>query len=245
MDKSRIANEQALEFVSEHQKIFLQNISNNLATFIESSFLKVLFDKSLSAPVDKAQLLTMMFGDSADLVNFTSQSQATNIQPTTLSLIFSIAFYVSSLSWDTFMHHFYAKFEDMGDNNDTDDEVDESSEDEIDTGDSDQMIVDLGKQTSNTVSDKPPVLPDKKMVSVDQTVTSETSQKKKQMCVSDDKQTKNQSTMTKPDAQTSINKPQQKGKKSSDIMTNYILIGSAHKCYLNFARFSERFVVNL
>ncbi|PKY59137.1 hypothetical protein RhiirA4_481631 [Rhizophagus irregularis] len=36
------------------------------------------------------------FGEAANPTNFTSQAQATNIQPTTLSLIFSIALYVSS-----------------------------------------------------------------------------------------------------------------------------------------------------
>ncbi|RGB36288.1 hypothetical protein C1646_758250, partial [Rhizophagus diaphanus] len=96
-----------------------------------------------------------MFSESADPKNFTSQAQATNIQPTTLSLIFSIALYVLFSSWDTFKHHFYATFGDMGDD-DTDDEVDEPSEDEIDTGDSDQMIDDLGKQTPNTAYDMPP-----------------------------------------------------------------------------------------
>ncbi|RGB27022.1 hypothetical protein C1646_769658 [Rhizophagus diaphanus] len=154
MDKRRITDKQALEFVSEHQDMFLQNVSTHLESFIHSGFLKTLFDKNPSVPVDKTQLLITMFGESADPANFTSQAQATNIQPTTLSLIFSIAFYVSSQSWDSFMHHFYATFGDMGDVDDTDDEVDESSEDEIDTGDSDQMIVDLGKQTPNTASDK-------------------------------------------------------------------------------------------
>ncbi|RGB31313.1 hypothetical protein C1646_764249 [Rhizophagus diaphanus] len=127
-----------------------------------------------------------------------------------------MAFYVSSSSWDSFMHHFYATFGD----------IDESSEDEIDTGDSDQMIVETGKQIPNTASDKPPVLPDKEMAPVDQTVTPEISQKKKQKSkarVSDDKQTKNQSTTAKPDAQTSVNKSQQKGKKSPDNETNHIL----------------------
>ncbi|RGB30176.1 hypothetical protein C1646_765670 [Rhizophagus diaphanus] len=137
MDKRRIADEQAVQFVSEHQQIFLQNVSNTLASFIEFSFLKTIFDKDPSAPVDKAQLLKMMFGESADPANFTSQSQATNISPNTLSLIFSIAIYVSSSSWNNFMNYFYATFGDMGDVDDTDDEVDESSEDEIDTGNSD------------------------------------------------------------------------------------------------------------
>ncbi|RGB33582.1 hypothetical protein C1646_788595 [Rhizophagus diaphanus] len=154
-----------------------------------------------------------MFGESADSINFTSQSQATNIQPS---------------SWDSFMHYFYATFGDMGDVDDTDDEVDKPSEDEIDTGDSDQMIDDLGKQTPNTVSDKPPVLPDKEMAPVDQTVTPEIFQKKKQKSkarVSDDKQTTDQSTTAKPDAQTSAKKPQQKGEKSPDKETNYIMTG--------------------
>ncbi|RGB35345.1 hypothetical protein C1646_759426 [Rhizophagus diaphanus] len=177
MDKSRITEEQALLFVSEHQEIFLQNVSNHLESFIHSSFLKTLFDKNPSVPVNKVQLLITMFGESADPVNFTSQAQATNISPNTLSLIFSIAFYVSSSSWDSFKHHFYTTFGDMG-NDDTDDDVDESSEDEIDFGDSDQMIVKTGKQSPNTVFDKPPVLSDKEMAPVDQTVTPKTSRKK-------------------------------------------------------------------
>ncbi|RGB43656.1 hypothetical protein C1646_661384 [Rhizophagus diaphanus] len=154
---------QDLYNLQKEDPVHVLKILKEGATFIESGFLKVLFDKSLSAPGNKAQLLTTMFSDSADPANFTSQSQATNIQLTTLSLIFSIALYVSSSSWDTFMHHFYAEFGDMGDDDDTDDDVDDSSEDEIDTGDLDQMIIDLGKQTPNTASDKPPVLPDKKM----------------------------------------------------------------------------------
>ncbi|RGB36102.1 hypothetical protein C1646_667188 [Rhizophagus diaphanus] len=91
--------------------------------------------------------------------------------------------------WDSFMHYFYATFGDMGDVEDTDDE-DESSEDEINTGDSDQMIVELGKQIPKTASDKPPVLPDKEIAPVYQTVTPEISRKKKQKRkarVSDDK----------------------------------------------------------
>ncbi|RGB30910.1 hypothetical protein C1646_793010 [Rhizophagus diaphanus] len=124
---------------------------------------RTLFEKNPPVPTNKTQLLTAMFGKSANLTNFTSQAQTTNIQPTTLSLLFSMAFYMSSLSWDSFMHHYYATFGDMGDEKDTDDEFDESSEDEIDTGDSDQIIIDLGKQTPNTASDKPPVLPDKEM----------------------------------------------------------------------------------
>ncbi|RGB30609.1 hypothetical protein C1646_793587 [Rhizophagus diaphanus] len=211
MDKRKIANEQAAQFVSEHHEIFLQNVSNHLESFIHSSFLKTLFEKNPSVPVDKAQLLITMFGESADPKNFTNQAQAMNIQPTTFSLIFSIAFYVSFQSWNSFMHHFYTTFGDMDDVDDTDDEVDKSSEDEIDTGDLDQIVVDLGKQTPNTVSDKPPVLPDKEMAPINQTVTPETSRKKQQKSkarVSDDKQTKNQSTTAKPDTQTSVNKPQ-------------------------------------
>ncbi|RGB23774.1 hypothetical protein C1646_805900 [Rhizophagus diaphanus] len=224
MDMSRTTNEQAIEFVSEHQEIFFQNVSTHLESFIHSSFLKTLFEKNPSVPVNKAQLLITMFGESANPANFTSQAQATNISPNTLSLIFSIAFYVSSSSWDSFKHHFYTTFGDMGDD-DTDDAVDESSEDEIELDDLDRMIDNLGEITPNPVIDKPPVLPDVEMTPVDQTVTPKTSQKNKQTRVSADKQTMNQSTMAKPDAQTSAKIPQQKGKKSPDNETNQILTG--------------------
>ncbi|RGB22614.1 hypothetical protein C1646_775814, partial [Rhizophagus diaphanus] len=156
MDKSRITNEQALEFVSEHNEIFFQNVSIHLESFIQSGFLKTIFEKNPSAQVDKAQLLTTMFGESANPANFTSQAQATNISPNTLSLIFSIALHVSSASWDSFKTHFYATFGDMGDVNDTDDALDESFEDEIDLDDLDRMIDNLGESTPNPVFAQPP-----------------------------------------------------------------------------------------
>ncbi|EXX62942.1 hypothetical protein GLOIN_2v1791351 [Rhizophagus irregularis DAOM 181602=DAOM 197198] len=70
MDKSQTPNEAALDFD--------------------------LFEKNPSVPKDKAQLLIQKFGETANPANFTSQAQATNIQPTTLSLIFSIALYAAS-----------------------------------------------------------------------------------------------------------------------------------------------------
>ncbi|CAB4417821.1 unnamed protein product [Rhizophagus irregularis] len=86
-----------------------------LGQFVENGFLKKLFDKNPPEPVDKAQLLVDMFGESANPNNFTQQAAATNIQPTTLSLLFSIALYASSRSWDCFATRAYTKFGDMGD----------------------------------------------------------------------------------------------------------------------------------
>ncbi|PKY45718.1 hypothetical protein RhiirA4_460370, partial [Rhizophagus irregularis] len=127
--------------------------------------------------MDKAQLLTERFGDAANPANFTEQAQATNIQPTTLSLLFSIALYVSSRSWETFATKYYMTFGDMGDvaydENVTDDGLNESSEDGLDEDEIHQIIDDkLSKselQTPNPVNETPQVLPDVEMTPVDQT----------------------------------------------------------------------------
>jgi hypothetical protein len=71
-NKSRISNEQAVEFISEYSIIFYQNITH-LSSFIENGFLKDLFDKNPSKTMDKAQLLIEIFGDAANSTNFTSQ----------------------------------------------------------------------------------------------------------------------------------------------------------------------------
>ncbi|PKK59381.1 hypothetical protein RhiirC2_794911 [Rhizophagus irregularis] len=103
--------------------------------------------------MDKAQLLIEKFGDAANPANFTSQAQATNIKPTTLSLIFSIALYISFRSWET-----------LRPNNG----LDRSSENEPDE-DEDDLI--LGLQSPNPVVDTSPILPDVKITPADQTFT--------------------------------------------------------------------------
>jgi hypothetical protein len=65
--------------------------------------------------MDKAQLLVDTFGECANPNNFTEQAKVTNIQPTTLSLLFTIAVYVSSRSWDSFAACAYHLYGDMGD----------------------------------------------------------------------------------------------------------------------------------
>ncbi|GBC52202.2 hypothetical protein GLOIN_2v1820645 [Rhizophagus irregularis DAOM 181602=DAOM 197198] len=68
--------------------------------------------------MDKAQLLVDTFGECANLNNFASQVKATNIQPITLSLIFSIALYILSRLWDSFATRAYQVYGDMGDDTD-------------------------------------------------------------------------------------------------------------------------------
>ena len=205
-DKSRISNKEAVDFVSKFNEIYFRSISHHLGSFVQDGFLKELFEKNPSAPVDKAQLLIRKFGDAANPANFTAQAQATNIQPTTLSLIFSIAFYAASRSWDNFNTQFLTEFGDLYTmtDEDVDDMFDESSVDEQDVDD------DLGLLSEDDLLKRglhmppppkpeivtPPILPDIVMTPVDQTVTPETSRKKdKQKArVTDDKQVKNQST---------------------------------------------------
>jgi hypothetical protein len=242
MDKSRISNKEAVDFVSKFNEIYFRSISHHLSSFVQDGFLKELFEKNPSAPVDKAQLLIRKFGDAANPANFTAQAQATNIQPTTLSLIFSIAFYVASMSWENFATQFLSEFGDIHvmTDEDVDDMFDESSEDEQDVDD------DLGLLSEEDLLKKgftpppppkpvivtPPILPDMFMTPVDQTVTPETSRKKdKQKArVTVDKQVKNQSTTAKPDAKTTV-KNSQKEKKSSTpeviqlFLTRYEAVG--------------------
>ncbi|PKY60199.1 hypothetical protein RhiirA4_483638, partial [Rhizophagus irregularis] len=174
LDKSRKQFEETLAFVAEYNELFHINVTHHLSSFIQNGFLKNLFDKNPSKPVDNTQLLISKFGEAADPANFSSQAQATNIQPTTLSLIFSIALYVSSRSWETFATKYYMTFGDMGDvaydESVTDDGEYESS---IDGLDEDEILntIDnkLGLQTPNPVDETPPVLPDVEMTPVDQT----------------------------------------------------------------------------
>ncbi|GBC24582.1 hypothetical protein GLOIN_2v1871772 [Rhizophagus irregularis DAOM 181602=DAOM 197198] len=100
MDKSQTTNEEALDFVSKFNETYFQTFTHHLSSFVQDGFLKDLFEKNPSVPKDKAQLLIQKFGETANPANFTSQAQATNIQPTTLSLIFSIALYAAFKSWD-------------------------------------------------------------------------------------------------------------------------------------------------
>ncbi|PKB98463.1 hypothetical protein RhiirA5_431334 [Rhizophagus irregularis] len=106
-DTSRIQYKEAVDFISEFNDIFYQSLSFHLSSFIEDCFFKDLFNKNLSKAVNKAQLLIEKFGNSANPTNFTAQAQATNIQPTTLSLIFSIAIYALSKTWENFAAQFF------------------------------------------------------------------------------------------------------------------------------------------
>ncbi|PKY52970.1 hypothetical protein RhiirA4_470925 [Rhizophagus irregularis] len=62
MNKNRIQYEPAVEFVSEFNLIFYQNITYHLSSFIEDSFLKNLFEKNTLKSVNKVQLLIEKFG---------------------------------------------------------------------------------------------------------------------------------------------------------------------------------------
>ncbi|CAB4434448.1 unnamed protein product [Rhizophagus irregularis] len=86
-----------LAFISYNEAVHLQEVTTLLSSFVENGFLKNLFDKGPQA-MDKAQLLVDTFGESANPNNFTEQAKTANIQPTTLSLLFTIAVYVSSSS---------------------------------------------------------------------------------------------------------------------------------------------------
>ncbi|PKC50594.1 hypothetical protein RhiirA1_485881, partial [Rhizophagus irregularis] len=164
--------------------------------------------------------------------NFTTQAQATNIQPTTLSLIFSIALYAASKSWDNFSTQFYCNFGDTGDDDDDDDDGSQNTDDYLmDESyplepDVDELLRQGFQMPPNPVPIKLPSMPDIVMPPVDQTVIPENSQKKdKQKAhVTDDKQVTNQSTKAKPDVKTSA-KNSQKGKKSSEPEATQILTG--------------------
>ncbi|EXX73219.1 hypothetical protein RirG_062150 [Rhizophagus irregularis DAOM 197198w] len=136
-----------------------------------------------------------MFGESANLNNFAQQAAAMNIQPTTLSLLFSIALYASSRSWDNFATRAYTRFGDMGDS----ESKCPSAEDEFGS-----TYISTPKTTPKPVHVTPPILPDVEMTPVDHTVTPETSRKKdKQKArVTADKQIIHQSFTANPEAQT-------------------------------------------
>ncbi|GBC19100.2 hypothetical protein GLOIN_2v1791351 [Rhizophagus irregularis DAOM 181602=DAOM 197198] len=232
IDKSRTPNEEALDFVSKFNEIYFQTFTHNLSSFVQDGFLKDLFEKNLSVPKDKAQILIEQFGETANPANFTSQAQATNIQPTTLSLIFSIALYSASKSWDNFSTQFYLNFGDTGNDDDDDDDGSQNTDDYLmDESyplepDVDELLRQGFQMPPNPVPIKLPSMPDIVMPPVDQTVILENSQKKdKQKArVTDDKQVANQSTKAKPDVKTSA-KNSHKGKKSSELEATQILTG--------------------
>ncbi|GBC41887.2 hypothetical protein GLOIN_2v1820645 [Rhizophagus irregularis DAOM 181602=DAOM 197198] len=110
-----LSEEDFLKFISAEEELFLSYTTFQLGQFVENGFLKTLFDKNPQQLMDKVQLLVDMFGESANPNNFTLQVAATNIQPSNFSLIFSIALYASSRSWDYFATRAYTRFGDMGD----------------------------------------------------------------------------------------------------------------------------------
>ncbi|EXX56663.1 hypothetical protein GLOIN_2v1791351 [Rhizophagus irregularis DAOM 181602=DAOM 197198] len=232
MDKSRTPNEEALDFVSKFNEIYFQTFTYNLNSFVQDGFLKDLFEKNPSVPKDKARILIERFGETANPANFTSQAQAMNIQPTTLLLIFSIALYAASKSWDNFSTQFYYNFGDTGDDDDDDDDGSQNTDDYLmDKSyplepDVDELLRQEFQMPPNPVPIKLPSMPDIVMPHVDQTVIPENSWKKdKQKArVTDNKQVANQSTKAKPDVITSA-KNSHKGKKSSEPEATQILTG--------------------
>ncbi|PKK63226.1 hypothetical protein RhiirC2_717126 [Rhizophagus irregularis] len=176
MDKRRTPNGAAIDFVSEFQDIFFKTISQHLGIFIQDSFLKDLYDKKPTTSVDKAQMLIDRFGESANPQKFTEQARFLNIQPTTLSLIFSIALSAASRLWNNFTTHFYMEFGDMGD--EVDPEFFDESDEERNNAELGSQLKELRLQTPNPVLEMPPILPDVEMTPADHTVTPETSRKK-------------------------------------------------------------------
>ncbi|PKC00936.1 hypothetical protein RhiirA5_427491 [Rhizophagus irregularis] len=199
MDKSRTTNEEALDFVSKFNKIYFQTFTHHLRRkhVLPKEFLNKL--KNPSVPKDKAQLLIQKFGETANPANFTSQAQATNIQPTTLSLIFSIALYAASRSWDNFSAQLFCEFGDMGD--DDDDDEDES------------------QNTDDYLINMSPLLLDEDDLKKD----------KQKARVTADKQITNQSTKAKPDVKTSAKNSHKGKKSSepeaTQILTGYETVG--------------------
>ncbi|PKY50773.1 hypothetical protein RhiirA4_467419 [Rhizophagus irregularis] len=210
--------EDFLKFISYNGDMFLHRVIAQFSSFVENGFLKTLFDKNPQA-MDKAQLLVKTFGECANPKNFKFQAKATKIQPTILSLIFSIALYSLSRSWDNFATCAYTLYGDMRD--DTESEC-PSVDNELFASISSSNT----KTTPNPVLETSPILPDVKMALIDQTVTSKTSQKKdkQKAYVTDDKQIMNQSTTTNPSAQTSAKKPN-RGKNLSVPEAIQILTG--------------------
>ncbi|GBC21264.1 hypothetical protein GLOIN_2v1871772 [Rhizophagus irregularis DAOM 181602=DAOM 197198] len=183
MDKSRTSNEEVLDFVSKFNEIYFQTFTHNLSSFVTDGFLKDLFEKNPSVPKDKAWILIERFGETANPANFSSQAQATNIQPTTLSLIFSIALFAASKSWDNFSTQFYLNFGDTGDDDDDDDNGSQNTDDYLmDESyplepDVDELLRQGFQMPPNPVPIKLPSMPDIVMPPVDQTVIPENSRK--------------------------------------------------------------------
>ncbi|CAB4422559.1 unnamed protein product [Rhizophagus irregularis] len=158
-------------------------------------------------------ILIKRFGDAANPANFTTQVQATNIQPTTLLLVFSIAFYAASRSWDNFSSQFLSEFCDIHVGSDDEDEMlNDSSVDEPDVDDdlgnlSEEDLLKMGFQM-------PP--PPKPAI-----VTPPIPKDKQKAHVTTDKQVKNQSTTAKPDAKTPVNNSQKEKKSSVPEFNKY------------------------
>ncbi|PKB96477.1 hypothetical protein RhiirA5_434772 [Rhizophagus irregularis] len=129
-----------------------------------------------------------MFGESANLNNFAQQAAVTNIQPTTLSLLFSIALYVLSRLWDDFASRAYTNYGDMGD-----------SESECPSADDEfgSTFLSTPKTTPKPVHVTPPILPDVEMTPVDQR-----KKDKQKARVAGDKQVIHQSFTANPEVQT-------------------------------------------
>ncbi|PKY55884.1 hypothetical protein RhiirA4_475703 [Rhizophagus irregularis] len=177
-----------------------------LGQFVENGFLKKLFDKSPLA-LDKTALLVEMFGSSANPNNFAQQAVVTNIQPTTLSLLFSIALYASYRSWDNFATCAIANMVIWVTQN----------------RNVPSLLTNLVIKSENYTT----ILPDVEITPVDQTVTPETFRKKdKQKArVTDDKQVLHQSFTANPDVQTPAHKPLLLGAKTSAPGVTHILTG--------------------
>ncbi|PKY59460.1 hypothetical protein RhiirA4_550377 [Rhizophagus irregularis] len=56
----------------------MSNMGDSLGQFVENGFLKKLFDKNPQYPVDKAQFLVDMFGESVNPNHFAQQAAAMN-----------------------------------------------------------------------------------------------------------------------------------------------------------------------
>ncbi|RGB23754.1 hypothetical protein C1646_774045 [Rhizophagus diaphanus] len=74
-------------------------VRKSLQNFVTNGFLQQMFSKASDNLVDKAKLLVNTFGKAANPNYFQAQADMTNIQPKTLSLIFSIATHAASEGW--------------------------------------------------------------------------------------------------------------------------------------------------
>ncbi|PKK55863.1 hypothetical protein RhiirC2_801309 [Rhizophagus irregularis] len=100
MDKSQTPNEEALDFISKFNKIYFQTFTHHLKVWRNSQ------------PCE---------------LHFTSPSY--EYTTTTFSLIYSIALYAASRSWDNFSTQFFCNFGDMGDDDDDNDDESQNTDD--------------------------------------------------------------------------------------------------------------------